>query len=134
VEGHMTATRPEKVGDISQKVAEFEGELQDVVRKNVTYWRKPSDGEAVSADGINAAIQRVAGASLDEIDHVIGQLEAMRDTLRREGERVQHEISVYADLSQSAMSSMKIIAEGLARWERPARSLTDATRSVNGTD
>lgn len=130
----MSATRPEKVGDISQKVAEFEGELQDVVRKNVTYWRKPSDGEAVSADGINAAIQRVAGASLDEIEHVIGQLEAMRDTLRREGERVQHEISVYADLSQSAMSSMKIIAEGLARWERPARSLTDASRSVNGAD
>jgi hypothetical protein len=32
------------------------------------------------------------------------------------------------------MSSMKIIAEGLARWERPARSLTDATRFVNGAD
>lgn len=130
----MTATRPERIGDVSQKVAEFEGELQDVVRKNVTYWRKPPENEPVGADGINAAIQRVAGASLDEIDHVISQLESMRDTLRREGERVQHEISTYADLSQSAMASMKIIAEGLARWERPARSLTDATRSVNGTD
>jgi hypothetical protein len=130
----MSATNPERIGDISQKVAEFEGELQDVVRKNVTYWRKPSENEVVSADGINAAIQRVAGASLDEIDHVIGQLESMRDTLRREGERVQHEISTYADLSQSAMASMKIIAEGLARWERPTRSLTDAARAVNATD
>ena len=122
----MTATKPDRHGDTSQKVAEFEGELQDVVRKNVTYWRKPAEAGANGAEGINAVIQRVAGASLDEIDNVIGQLESMRDTLRREGERVQHEITAYADLSQSAMSSMKIIAEGLSRWDRPTRSLTDA--------
>jgi hypothetical protein len=115
----MTVIRPERLGDITQKVAEFEGELQDVVRKNVTYWRKPSDGGLDGAEGINTLIQRVAGASLDEIDHVISQLETIRDTLRREGERVQREIAGYADLSQSAMSSMKVIAESLTRWEPP---------------
>ena len=111
----MTVIRPERLGEISQKVAEFEGELQDVVRKNVTYWRKP-DG-ADGAEGVNGVIQRVAGASLDEIDRVITQLEAMRDTLRREGERVQREIAGYAELSHAAMSSMKIIADGLPRWD-----------------
>ena len=116
----MTVIRSERLGDISQKVAEFEGELQDVVRKNVTYWRKPFDTGSDGAEAINAVIQRVAGASLNEIDHVIGQLESMREVLRREGERVQHEIAGYAEVSQSAMASMKIIAEGLARWEQPA--------------
>jgi hypothetical protein len=122
----MTAIRSERLGDISQKVAEFEGELQDVVRKNVTYWRKPSDSGNDGAEAINAVIQRVAGASLDEIDHVIGQLESMRETLRREGDRVQREIAGYAEVSQSAMASMKIIAEGLARWERPTGRLPEA--------
>jgi hypothetical protein len=124
----MTVTKQERPGEISQKkVAEFEGELQDVVRKNVTYWRRPSDGEANAAEGINAVVQRIAGDSLDEIDNVIGQLESMRDTLRQEGERVQHEVTAYGDLSQSAMASMKIIADGLARWERPAGALPEAT-------
>jgi hypothetical protein len=120
----MTVIRPERLGDIS-KAAEFEGELQDVVRKNVTFWRKPetaSDG----AEGVNAVIQRVAGASLDEIDRVISQLESMRESLRSEGERVQHEIANYAELSHSAMSSMKIIGECLTRWQRPTQRLPEA--------
>jgi hypothetical protein len=122
----MTVIRPERLGDISQKVAEFEGELQDVVRKNVTYWRKPSDDGNDGAESVSSVVQRVAGASLDEIDHVIRQLESMRDTLRREGERVQREIAGYAGLSHSAMSSMKIIAESLTHWDRPADQLPDA--------
>ncbi|MPZ55226.1 MAG: hypothetical protein GEU91_01770 [Rhizobiales bacterium] len=122
----MTVIRPERLGDISEKVAEFEGELQDVVRKNVTYWRKPQDGGSDGSEGISVVIQRVAGASLDEIDLVIGQLESMREKLRREGERVQREIAGYAELSQSAMSSVKIIAESLGRWEQPADQLPEA--------
>jgi hypothetical protein len=121
----MTVIRPERLGDISQKVAEFEGELQDVVRKNVTYWRKPSEG-GEGAEGVNTLIQRVAGASLDEIDRVISQLEMMRETLRQEGERVQREIAGYAELSHSAMSSMKVIAESLTRWQRPSEQLPEA--------
>jgi hypothetical protein len=120
----MTVIRPERLGDISQKVAEFEGELQDVVRKNVTYWRKSPDGD--DAEAVTSVIQRVSGASLDEIDRVITQLEHMRETLRLEGERVQREIAGFADLSHSTMSSMKIIAEGLARWQRPAGQLPEA--------
>jgi len=122
----MTVVRPERLGDITQKVAEFEGELQDAVRKNVTYWRKPSSEAGEGAEGVNSVIQRVAGASLDEIDRVIGHLEQMRETLRREGERVQREIAGYAELSHAAMSSMKVIAESLARWERPAGQIPDA--------
>lgn len=121
----MTVIRPERLGDISQKVAEFEGELQDAVRKNVTYWRKTGE-TGDGAESVNTVIQRVAGASLDEIDRVIGQLETMRETLRHEGERVQREVAGYAELSHSAMSSMKVIAESLARWQRPAEQLPEA--------
>ena len=65
-------------------------------------------------------IQRVSTASVDEIDRVISELQHVRETLRREGERVQREITGYAGLSQAAMSSMKIIAENLQQWKAPA--------------
>jgi hypothetical protein len=118
--------RTERLGEISQKVAEFEGELQDVVRKNVTYWRKPAEASGEGAEGVNTLIQRVAGASLDEIDRVIDKLEGMRDALRHEGERIQREVAGYAELSHSAMASMKVISESLARWEQPANRLPEA--------
>ena len=117
----MTVIRPERLGDVSQAAAaEFEGELQDVVRKNVSFWRKRPDGSHDGAETINAVIERVAGASLSEIDRAIAELEEMRETLRSEGTRVQQEIAGYANLSQTAMASVKVIAESLAHWRRPA--------------
>src|SRR5215831_5311647 len=40
-----------------------------------------------SAENLDVLIQRVAGNSMDEIDHVILELEAMREMLRNEGAR-----------------------------------------------
>lgn len=117
----MSVIRPDRLGEVAQAAAaEFEGELQDVVRKNVSFWRRrPEDGHD-GAETINTVIERVAGASLDEIDRVIADLESMRDALRTEGTRVQEEIAGYARMSQTAMASMKVIAESLAHWRRPA--------------
>jgi hypothetical protein len=47
----------------------------------------------------------------------MGELRNMRDMLRREGERVQRELTGFAGLSQSAMMSMKIISESLEQWK-----------------
>ena len=117
----MTATRPEKLGDISEAAAgpEFEGEIREFVRRDVSVFRRPrgEGGGEMAVDNINSLIQRVAGQSLSEIDHVIGELTRVRDMLRSEGERVQREISGYASLSQAAMTSMKIIADSLAQWK-----------------
>jgi hypothetical protein len=61
-------------------------------------------------------VQRVAGASISEIDNVIEDLRGMREFLRNEGERVQREIAGYATVSQSAATSMKVISESMAQW------------------
>jgi hypothetical protein len=65
---------------------------------------------------MNAVIQRVAGASFDEIDRLIEDLLAIKETLREEGERVQREISGYAGLSQSAATTMQVIGDSLQQW------------------
>src|SRR2546421_2657392 len=41
----------------------------------------------------------------------------VRDFLQTEGERVQREIASYAQLSQVAMTSVKIIAESMSQWK-----------------
>ena len=68
-------------------------------------------------------IQRVAGTSLAEIEKLISELESLRDLLHAEGQRVQREISGYAQLSQAAMKSTRMIAENLSQWKSAAENL-----------
>ena len=126
----MPVIRPERLSEIDQaaaaaSVAEaVEGDIREFVRRDVSVFRRPrpeSGGGEMAVDNINSLIQRVAGQSIGEIEHVIGELTRVRDMLRNEGERVQREISGYASLSQAAMTSMKIIADSLAQWQPNAQ-------------
>jgi hypothetical protein len=109
-----------------QASSEFEGEIREFVRKDVAPWRKhaetPTPAEA-PAENVSMLVQRVAGASLSEIDHVIEELRNMREFLRNEGDRVQREIAGYATVSQAAAASMKVISESMEQW----RSSTNAS-------
>jgi hypothetical protein len=118
----MTATKTEKPSENGHAAAanEFEGEIREFIRRDVAPWRKrPADLDAPAdnvSNNVNNLVQRVAGASMTEIDNVILELQNVREILRKEGERVQREISGYANLSQAAMASMKIIAESMVQW------------------
>ena len=94
-----------------------EGEIGELVRRDVVGLRMhPNDGKAV-ADNINSLLQRVSVNAVREIDQLINELQISRDRLRLEGERVQREIVEYASLSQSTMQATKLIAEGLSQWK-----------------
>ena len=105
------------VADATAAVEQVEGEIRAFVRRDVSAFRRPRSESGESAENINSVIERVAGASVAEIDRVIGELTRVRDMLRSEGERVQREVAGYASLSQAAMTSMKIIAEGVQQWK-----------------
>lgn len=115
-----------KLGDVDQAVSAFEGEIREFVRRDIGAQRKPRDpapNVESGADSMNALIQRVSGASMDEIDRVIAELEGVRDMLRGEGERVSREIAGYASLSHAAMTAMKVISESLTQWKNaPAKN------------
>ena len=97
-----------------------EDELYDSVRREVATLRRAPNSESEVASSLGAVLQRVGGSSLQEIDHLVGELQTMRDLLETEGERVQREIAEYAHLSQSSLQSAKIIAESLAHWKNIA--------------
>jgi hypothetical protein len=117
----------DRLGAINDAVANaFEGEIREFVRRDVAPRRPRSDAEAPAAepvaDNLNGLIRRVSGASIEEIDRVISELQTVREMLRKEGERVSREIAGYASLSHAAMTAMKVIGESVQQWKSAPRS------------
>lgn len=113
-------------------VSEVEAGIRDFVRNDIAYLRRPPaaadtvplDATAeATVNNVNSLIQRVAGTSLAEIEKLISELESLRDLLHAEGQRVQREISGYAQLSQAAMKSTRMIADNVTQWKRAADGL-----------
>lgn len=113
------------------KVSDVEAGIRDFVRNDIAYLRRPTPSMAPSSvsepdeadaavSNVNTLIQRVAGASLAEIENLIAELESLRDLMQDEGERVQRELAGYAQLSHAAMKSSRLIADNLAQWKRAA--------------
>jgi len=131
-----TGEQPEAI-DIDSNLAavsEVEAGIRDFVRNDVAYLRRPipglinpepalDAGAEATVNNVNSLIQRVAGTSLAEIDNLVSELESLRDLLHAEGQRVQREISGYAQLSQAAMKSTRMIADNVAQWKRSAEAL-----------
>src|SRR5512140_2285571 len=141
----MNAIRSEKVESIEEDsnlaaVSEVEAGIRDFVRHDVAYLRRPAAGAVsgsadtralepsteATVNNVNSLIQRVAGTSLSEIENLISELESLRDLLHAEGQRVQREISGYAQLSQAAMKSTRMIADNVAQWKRAADGLRNS--------
>ena len=128
---------PTEVQSNLAAVSEVEAGIRDVVRKDVANLRRPTSSlpgsepvldqnPQVTVDNVNSLIQRVAGVSITEIENLISELETLRNLLRAEGERVQREISGYAQLSQAAMKSTRMIAQNVAQWKGTADDLRNS--------
>ena len=138
----MNVIRPEKIEAIDvdeniDAVTEVEAGIRDFVRNDIAYLRRPAPNMPSSTDAlepateatvnnVNSLIQRVAGTSLSEIENLISELESLRDLLHAEGQRVQREISGYAQLSQAAMKSTRMIADNVSQWKRAADGLRNS--------
>ncbi len=80
-----------------------------------------TDDSEMTASSLSALLRRVSGVSTREIDNLIGELQALREKLCADGNRIQRDIEDYAAVSQQAMQLTKIICESV-------RKLPDATR------
>ena len=137
----MNAIRSEKIDSTEEDtdlaaVSEVEAGIRDFVRNDIAYLRRPptmhssepglEPSTEATVNNVNSLIQRVAGTSLGEIENLISELEGLRDLLHAEGQRVQREISGYAQLSQAAMKSTRMIADNVAQWKRAADGLRNS--------
>jgi len=121
------------VDETSAAVSQVEEGIREFVRNDIAYLRRPpipspetapmDPNAEATVNNVNSLIQRVAGTSLAEIEKLIAELESLRDLLHAEGQRVQREISGYAQLSTAAMKSTRMIADNVTQWKRAADGL-----------
>ena len=118
--------------------SEVEASIRNFVRKDGATQRhhapdlpgriEPASEQSpeVTVSNVNSLIERVAGASITEIQNLVSELTSLQNLLRSEGERVQREISGYAQLSQAAMQSTRTIADNVAQWKGTADGLRNS--------
>ena len=97
-------------------VDRVEGELRAFIRRDVSLHRTRRDNVDASTD-LGSLVDRMAGASIQEIERVMAELANVRDRLRNEATRLQGELNNYAATSQAAMNSMKIVGDSLVKWK-----------------
>src|SRR5262245_42240311 len=110
-------------------IPEIETDIRAYVRRESSrqhperdYAREPADPDSRAVGThVPELIQRVAGASVNEIDRLIAELTQLRDHLQREARRVETEIAAFAQTGSAAASSIKEINQTLARLKRAAR-------------
>src|SRR5262245_23396945 len=114
----MAFRKTRNTAELDQSVEEVEGKIREFVQVVTKPGRQPENQCELVASNINSVLQRVTATSVQEIDQLITELQAMSDILNIEAERVQREIVQYSTFTQGALQSTKIIAESLQQWKR----------------
>jgi hypothetical protein len=111
-------SRPQRVADMEAVATELAAEIGNVVRNDGLLLRdqQRSGGSEVVVEDLASLVRQFCGPSVDEIDRAIIELQAMRDVVRNEGERIEREVADYVSMTRTATASTKVIVEGLAKW------------------
>jgi len=90
------------------------------------------------AERMSSMLIRMISNSVGELEGLIAELQEAQAFLKSEGERIQREITNYAQLNQSALAAIKVIADTVGPWksaivEHESQNLA-AESVVNGPD
>ncbi len=110
-------SRTDRFAQEQPALAGLETEIREFIHRDVTYLHRQPVRPDGDAQNINGLVQRVAGVSMSEIDHLISQLRDARNALEREGERVQREIAGYAEMNHTARVYIENISDQIAEWQ-----------------
>jgi hypothetical protein len=111
-----------KGGAASIGGTETDTEIAPLIRKGGA----ASIAETETDTEIAPLIQKVGAASFAEIDRLIAELQEAKSYLLSEGERIEKEMVRYANLTQMALASAKIIFDAVSQWH-PARKQQNAS-------
>jgi hypothetical protein len=121
----------EKKMDVAEShvsILSVEGDIRTLMRSNKSRSvTKPSDDIVASNDAIAAG-----AASIADIEGLMAELQAARDYLRAEGERVRWVNANYAHLAQTASASARVIVESIGKWRIPEQASSCRPPSATG--
>jgi len=111
-------------GEWARKALDIiESETRDLVPSGAPTRKSETEVE------IAPLVQKIAATSIAEVEKIIGELQAAKDFMESEGERVQREAERYTTLTQMASASVKIISDTVAGWREAGHPLRDHSRS-----
>jgi hypothetical protein len=110
-------------GDWARALEIIESETRDLVHSGAATPKSETDVE------IAPLVEKIGVTSIAEIEKMIGELQAAKDFLESEGERVQRETEHYTTLIQMASASVKIISDTVAGWREAGHPVRDHSRS-----
>jgi hypothetical protein len=118
IQPHLQAVDGERSEEEAvSTVNEVEAEIREFVRRDGPNLRRPQDAAGeLFANNVSTLVQRVAGTSLREIDDLMRELEDLRTKLQSDGERLQRDLTNYAQFSQAALNSIRVNSEALSQW------------------
>ena len=102
------------------KLAEVEGAVREMVQQDADPSNPEEAPREVTAANVNVLVQRAA--SLSELQDIIRELQKLHDFLHSEGERLEQEISKYAELSKTTTTSTRLIANTILKSLRSSGS------------
>jgi hypothetical protein len=106
------------VAESHVSILSIDGDIRTLVHSNrSSSVTKLSDDIVASNDAIAAG-----EASVADIEGLMGELQAARDYLQAEGERVRRINANYAHLAQTASASARVIAESIGKWRIPEQA------------
>ena len=87
--------------------------------RNLLGGRKAKGSANVSTESgernveLASQISQISFRSVQEIDHLIGGLQGIRQKLEDDGDRIQREVGEYVTFSQSIVDLTKIVTDGM---------------------
>lgn len=118
----MNATPAATIEDTSTRSSGFtsrlESQIRDLVRGNSVADSIPSmePGSSHIAD----LIEGCAAASVRELDKLVTEMTAARDSLRAEADRLKGELLTYVNATNTVATSVKTISGNLDQWRQTA--------------
>jgi Zn-dependent M32 family carboxypeptidase len=105
-------------GEWARKALDIiESETRDLIHSGASTPKSEADVE------IAPLVQKIAATSIAEIENMIEELQAAKDFLESEGQRVRRETEHYTNLTQMASASVKIISDTVAGWREAGHPL-----------
>jgi ABC-type transporter Mla subunit MlaD len=96
-----------------------------MAQRTVTHYESPSAGAAFqqaesgagqrSPESLANLLNQVLKTSTGEIDSLISELQTLRKKLQTDGDRIQRDITEYAELSQQVMQLTTIISDSVKK-------------------
>jgi len=117
---HIVQDASDKANEKSGAEVAVESALREFVRQDGAAKSRREQKDPVEIKtSIDLLAQR--STSLSEVRNVIRELQALHDFLYSEGERLESEISEYAQLSKETANSTRLIANNILNWRKAVK-------------